>query len=110
MAREGRAIWAKRIEEWKRSSLSADEYAATIGVRPKTLTWWSWRIGSKRAARKKRKAKAIAVAPPMTFVEMTHALPVDPIEIVLTNEVRVRVMRSFDEATLVRVLHVLEAK
>ena len=110
MAREGRAIWAKRIEDWKRSGLSAEEFAATIGVHPKTLAWWSWQIGSKRPAKKKRKPKAIEVAPAMTFVEMTHALPIDPIEIVLTNEVRVRVMRSFDDATLVRVLHVLEAK
>ncbi len=110
MKRATRATWAKRIEEWKASGLDALAFAAKLGVTPRTLKWWTWQLGD----RSRRKPKAIAppvergaTTPPMTFVEMTAVVRGEPIEIVLRNELRVRVAPTFDEATLDRVLDVL---
>ena len=110
MERSTRAEWSKRVASWKRSGLSAKEFAARHGVRPRTLTWWRWRLGrrSKSAALTVRKA-ATPIAP-LTFVEMTSSVRGEPFEVVLTSDVRIRVSIGFDERALVRLLDVLERR
>ena len=114
MARATRTTWAQRIEAWNQSGLSAAEFAAKLGVRPRTLSWWAWRLASRRP--RKGKPTAIEVrhdrttVAPLTFVEMTGALGAEPIEIVLRNDLRVRVHATFDERALARVLDVLERR
>ena len=111
MRRETRATWAKRIEEWKRSGLDAPAFAAKAGVTPRALRWWRWRVGAKAPV---RKAKSLEVrrdaVTPMTFVEFANVAESAPIEIVLRNEIRVRVGRAFDDVALARVLDVLERR
>jgi len=46
--------WQKRVQRWKRSGLTADEFAEGAGLSPSSLTWWSWRL---------RKAKREGEAP-----------------------------------------------
>jgi transposase len=106
-----RATWSKRVESWKRSGLSADEFAARHGLRAKTLMWWRWNLGrtSGSAALTVRKATTTTVGP-LTFVEMTHASSREPFEIVLSSDVRVRVPAMFDEHALARLLDVLERR
>ena len=50
MTRETRATWAERVERWKRSGKTADEFAAELGLNVRSLKWWKWMLGSKRAA------------------------------------------------------------
>lgn len=113
MGRDTRATWAKRVGAWKASRLTAKEFAAKHDLRAGTLAWWAWRLGT---ARRGGKSTEIAVrreraaVEPLTFVEMTSSLAQEPLEIVLRNELRVRVFASFDEAALVRVLDVLERR
>lgn len=109
MQKASRATWAKRVEEWKQSGLEVKEFAANAGLASRTLQWWAWRLSGERDIAQSRHAEPASAAP-LTFVEMTGVAHAEPIEIVLSNQVRVRVTRSFDEETLVRVLHVLEAK
>ena len=45
MARASREIWAKRVERWKDSGLSAKEFAAELDVSPKSLMFWKWKLG-----------------------------------------------------------------
>jgi hypothetical protein len=47
---------------------------------------------------------------PLTFVEMTTAMQREPLEVVLEGGARVRVPLDFDEATLARLLGVLERR
>ena len=42
-----REAWAKRIEKWKDSGVTAKEFATEIGVSPRSLAWWRWRLASK---------------------------------------------------------------
>jgi hypothetical protein len=86
MARESRETWAKRVERWRDSGLTAAEFAAEVGVNPRTLSYWKWRLGSKRgrslgsttakrgskntSSRRTRTKKTAALAVrPLSFVE-----------------------------------------
>jgi transposase-like protein len=126
MARETREEWAKRVERWRDSGLTAAEFAAEVGVNPRTLSYWKWRLGSKRGrslsskptkARSKKasrsaarkKAAALAVRP-LSFVEVTKAtsaLSGEPFEVELVSGERIRIPSSFDASSLSRLLDVL---
>ena len=111
MGRETRATWAKRIEEWRQSGLDATAFAAKAGVSPRALRWWRWRVGAKAPARKVKSLELRRDAvTPMTFVELANVAESAPIEIVLRNEIRVRVGRAFDAAALARVLDLVERR
>ena len=112
MERSDRATWSKRVESWKRSGLTATEFAARHGLHAKTLTWWRWKLGRRTegAALTVRKAATTAMGP-LTFVEMTSGVSSrEPFELVLASDVRVRVPASFDERALTRLLDVLERR
>ena len=98
MRRETRDTWATRIAEWRASGLTAREFARREGINESTLRWWSSRLG--------RLAKSAAVSP-LTFVEMTGAVRPEPIDIVLTSGVRLRVPQDFDAAAFERLLGAL---
>lgn len=123
MSRTSRAEWAKRVERWKDSGLSAKEYAAETGVKASTLSYWCWRLGaSGESSRGHRKRKSAAKSRPAgslsvegsrgRFVELetTASVPAAPaLELVLSRGIRVRVVAGFDEATLTRVVRAVEA-
>ena len=102
-----RAEWAKRVERWYRSGLSADAFAAREGLKAKQLYWWRWKLRS----------SASEVSRPLSAPRRVEFLPVrvvdsttapagasSPIEIALANGRVVRVAAGFDAATLGRVL------
>jgi transposase len=35
------------VAAWQKSGKSADEFAASRGIAPRTLTWWKWRLASR---------------------------------------------------------------
>jgi len=111
MGRADRETWAKRVERWKDSGLSAAEFATEIGVSAKALSWWKWQLskGEKRKVARRPKAPKVALSP-MTFVEMSAPARFDVIELVLPSGVRIRVPAPVDSDALGRVLDVLEKR
>ena len=112
-----RAAWVQHLERWKASGLSAKQFAAESGINWRSLSWWKWRIGGGEPTRKKRSrapaASSVEVAKalsPLSFVEVTASVTREPIEVVLPSALRVRVPVGFDDATLVRLLDVLERR
>jgi hypothetical protein len=111
MARESREVWAKRVERWKDSGLTAAEFAAEVGVNPRTLTYWKWhlRASARRDERHAQPAPAradfVEVVAPMVAVEAP-----EPLEIVLADGLRIRVPVRFDETSLRRVVATLGAR
>jgi len=122
--------WSKVVERWQRSGLSAKEFATAEGLRASTLSWWKWHLGAKRtlkknpsqtraskkSASKKRvqhAAKAGKSAEPIRLVELVVPDAVvtsdAPIELVLGDDVVIRVRRGFDAETLRRLLVVFES-
>jgi hypothetical protein len=51
-ARVAREEWAKRVE-WRDSGLSCAEFAAEVGVNPRTLTYWKWVLGKEARGEKR---------------------------------------------------------
>jgi len=100
-----RSEWLDRVARWRASRLTASEFAESEGVRGGTLRHWAWRL-----SKEKREGQQVAQAP--AFVEFVAPGPgrVDGLEIVLRNEVRIRVPEGFDEATLRRLLSALETQ
>jgi len=113
MERVSREAWAKRVERWRDSGLTAKEYAAEAGINAHSLSWWKWRLSSGAAAqervpRRRRSTPSAATASPLTFVEMTAAVAQEPLEVVLPSSIRIVVPSTFDAAALGRLLDVLE--
>lgn len=117
-----REQWAKRVERWKDSGLSAKAFAAELGINARSLSWWRWQLSKGDAPTPKRRrrrrdaesSKAIAKVSvpisPMTFVEMTAPTITDALEVILPSTMRVCVRPGFDDATLGRLLDVLERR
>lgn len=106
MARASAAEWSKRVRRWRRSGLTAKQYAAKAGLNPSTLTYWSWRLSAQQPA-----ATEVAYPPSGgsgALVEIAVAHVTAPIEIALEGGTRVRVPAGADEATLAMVLRALE--
>jgi transposase len=128
MERASATEWAKRVERWKDSGLTAKEFAAQTGLKASMLSYWQWKLRALDRAgldRSKQTAKpaggrrrvsgatrVAAVAEPMQFVELPPAVVASStpwLELVLGSSTRVRVPVGFDEMTLTRVLRAVEA-
>ena len=97
MKRETRQQWTERVERWRRSELTAREFAAQEGVRATTLSWWGAEL--RRAAR----------ASP-GFIEVAQPSAEGSIEVVLGERLRIRVSGAFDAGLLRRVVAALEGR
>ena len=117
MTRESREVWTKRVERWRASGLSANEFAAELGVNAATLAQWKYRLAAEsRAARPSETALAPAA---LSFVEVNaEAQPVAPerpaaqstFDLVLLNGITVRVPSQFDAVALRRLVDVMTAR
>ena len=119
MARASREIWAKRVERWKDSGLSAKEFAAEFDVSPKSLMFWKWKLGQLESAksgsstgRGKPRTRTARVAS-HRFVQLmptsASTPPSTTLELVLRDGLVLRVAPGFDEATLLQVASLLGA-
>lgn len=110
MARTPREIWAKRVERWQSSELTAKEFAAEIGVNAHTLAHWKWLLGrgaARSPAEGRRRHRREVVRFTELKVEPTAIFSASPIEIVVDGGLVIRVDRQFDEDTLRRVLGIV---
>lgn len=117
MSKTTGAEWAKRVERWKDSGLSAKEFAAQTGFNASTLTYWSWKLragiakgAAERGTSAARTARRSTKASPR-FVEVSTSIAASTtaLELVLNRGIIVRIPSGFDEATLMRAVRALEA-
>jgi transposase len=124
MSRASRAEWAKRVERWKDSGLSAKEFASETGLKATSLTFWSWKLRKdeatndarakpvRTAGRGRRREANTTSVPAPRFVEVSAEMSTQAasmIELVLNHGIHVRVPSGFDEATLTRLVRAVEA-
>jgi transposase-like protein len=116
MPRENREIWKKRLERWAGSGLTTREFAAEIGVNANTLANWRWRFSAEarqKAGTSAQPSFVEVVGPLVTGASRAATWPAavpptpEPIELVLSSGIRVRVPPRFDAAALLRVVDVL---
>ena len=95
------------------SQLTAKEFASEIGVNPRTLTYWKWKLRKGHETKPCRRATEPPKAlPAPKFVEVTSALlSASPaLELVVGERFAIRVPSGFDPATLRELLAVLEGR
>ncbi len=102
--------WEKRLERWRESGLSAEQFAAELGVNVGTLRFWRYKLNKvkrerTRAEQPSRKMGALT-APPL--VEVRSDVADGRFELELGNGRRIRVPESFDPKALERLLAVLD--
>jgi transposase len=114
--RTARAEWAKRVERWKDSGLTAKEFAAELGINSRSLVFWKWQLkrdglGTPAIAReqppKVSRRRSTAKLP---LVELRPSLMETRIELELGAERRLKIPAGFDVDTLRRLLSVLETR
>ena len=115
MERASREVWAKRVERWQDSGLTAKEFAAELDVSPNSLTFWKWKLRQSNNATDPRPSRKLDVAKhadaPTSFLQLvpTSSPPVNVahFEVVFASGVVVRVPPDFDEPALRRLAGVL---
>ena len=116
MPRDTRAVWAKRVERWADSGLTAKEYAAEAGVNANTLTHWKWRLG-------RSEGEAPQQVQPPNFLEVVRVsedrapggrqpreVAAERFEVILRSGHRVLVPAHFDVQGLRQLVNALEAR
>jgi transposase len=104
------AEWAKRVERWQRSGLSAAEFGAREGIVGEQLSWWKWHLGRRAAAAQGSPAPGKMRFVPARIVQ--HAAPAGSdsrVEVVLTNGRVVRIVGAVDAKVLTETIQVIEA-
>jgi hypothetical protein len=109
------AEWARRIDEWSRSGLDADTFAARDGgaYTTRTLCWWKSEL--KRRARADRRRSAASTPVTLMPVEVRKSatpsdLHVAPLEVVIGARVVVRVPAAADVHRVAELVAALEAR
>jgi hypothetical protein len=103
-----REEWQKRVERWRDSGLSAEQFASELGINPGTLKFWGYKLGKESRAGAAVPAQRRPSAPKTPFVEVRPEPVASIIEVELSNGRRLRVPATFDARVLERLLPILE--
>jgi transposase-like protein len=106
-SRVGRAEWQKRIARWKDSGLSAEQFAAELGINAGTLRYWKYSFD--KEAREPGSTAAPAKAADLVEVRPV-VVPAAAFELELGSERKLRIPSQFEAAALERLLAVLERR
>ena len=111
--RTSRADWQKRIERWNDSGLSAEQFAAELGINAGTLRHWKYFLGKQVSRTASAKAPAVTasalveVRPSSVATTVASSLA---FELELGTDRKLRIPPQFDAAALERLLGVLERR
>jgi hypothetical protein len=103
--------WQKRVERWRESGLSADQFAVELGINAGTLKFWQYKLGKAKrleAGAERRTKKATPTV--STFVEVRSGSNDARFELELGNGRRIRVPEGFDPKALEQLLAVLDRR
>jgi transposase len=113
MAKTTSAEWAKRVERWQDSGLTAKEFAAELNVNAGTLAYWKYRLRRESASGGRadrpgiRKAESTAGFLRVVPVAAADAESTNRFEVVISDRTVVRVPNDFDEPALIRLVRAL---
>jgi transposase-like protein len=108
-----REEWEKRVERWRDSGLTADQFASELGINAGTLKFWSYRLkkGNGNAVAAQQAAAGHpkkAIGGGHSFVELHSERRASAFEVELANGRRLHVPPAFEPSALERLLTVLE--
>lgn len=97
------AIWKERVARWRTSGETAEAFSAGRGWSPKTLRWWSSRLGRDAAPPVVRMAQLIR---PAASGERAGVIVVELLEV----RVRVTIDPGADRETVATILELLAVR
>lgn len=107
-----RAEWQKRIERWRDSGLTAEQFATELGINAGTLKYWKYRIGKDStagvAAEQKPRRSKVPRAASLVEVHAATMVVSSPFVLELGETRRLQIPAQFDVPALERLLSVLE--
>lgn len=108
--RANRDEWRKRVERWRDSGLSAEEFATELGIKATTLKFWKYVFakegGGETPSARRIVRRKVTRAP---FVELQPAVRGDAVfELELGGTRRLRIPSNFDVDALRRLLEALD--
>jgi hypothetical protein len=111
--RTDREEWAKRVARWKDSGLTAKEFAAELGINPRSLTFWKWRLGKPSEPASKLSAASVkngggSPARTLPLIELAQSTAPMRFELELSGGRRLAIPVTFDPDALRRLLAVLD--
>jgi hypothetical protein len=109
--RTNREEWRTRVERWKDSGLTAQQFAGEMGINAGTLQFWKYKLGKPEAKKPRRRQPRATAALVSSLIEVhpaTSAIVETRFEIDLANGRRLRVPSVFDPSALKSLLAVLE--
>ena len=112
MEQTRREIWAKRVERWRESGLSAKEFAAETGVNHHSLGKWRWKLAEGRETEPRSSGREkTSSSKPVEFIELVGAKQKselkDRFEVVFAGGATLRVPPKFDPEVLKQLVVVL---
>jgi transposase len=109
-----RSTWAARVEAWRKSGQTAEEFAADKPYKGSTLVWRAWQLRREHRGRSKTRDVASRArgqgVPRIALAEVVRRAPAEGPGARVTVEVmgaRVSVTRGFDAALLREVVQAL---
>lgn len=112
--RTSQAEWEKRIERWKDSGLTAEQFAAEAGINAGTLRFWKYSLGKRARSARGSKAGSLAAPAAERLVEVRPTVTTPGVaaafELELGSERRLRIPAEFDVVALERLLALLERR
>jgi hypothetical protein len=108
--RTSREEWRKRVERWKDSGLTAQQYATELGIKASTLQYWKHKLGKPEPApgrKAERAAQAQALPSLIELQPIVTASAAAAFELELEGGRRLRIPVGFDVPSLERLLDVL---
>lgn len=105
--RTSRDEWRKRVERWKDSGLTAEQYASELGINAKTLQFWKYKLAKPEpSARRARRRPRVEATLPLIEVQPASA-DGSAFELELSGGKRLRIPVTFEVESLERLLAVL---
>jgi hypothetical protein len=107
--RTSREEWRKRVERWKDSGLTAQQYATELGIKASTLQYWKHKLGKPELApgRESGRVSQVEALPSLLELEPIVTASAATFELELGGGRRLRIPVGFDAPSLERLLEVL---
>jgi transposase len=110
------AEWAKRVDEWRATGESSEDFCEGRGFSPDLLRHWAYKLGKTRGRGGKPPARAaLTVAEPTTAIRVARVVRRDPGRVdnaplvVELAGARLTVPSGFEASTLAAVLGALSS-
>ena len=107
--RTSREEWRKRVERWKDSGLTAQQYATELGIKASTLQYWKHKLGQPELppGRKAGRATRAQALPSLLELQPIVTASATTFELEIGGGRRLRIPVGFDAPSLERLLEVL---